>query len=85
MSTNRSIQALIEYVEHFEGRKSLLSISASAELARLQRIEQERDALRDAVVFLKACIGGEDIPFCTETCAVLKKHIERAAALREAE
>lgn len=44
---------------------------------QLASLRAERDEARKLIEFLKAVVKDQDIPFTTETCAVLKKHIER--------
>ncbi len=45
----------------------------------LAALRAERDEAERLLEFLRAAVKGQDIPFDTETCAVLKKHIERSS------
>lgn len=54
-----------------------IPLSQVALTARIAALRVERDEARKLIEFLKAVVKDQDIPFTTETCAVLKKHIER--------
>jgi len=59
--------------EYKEGSLGLTYLAAT----ELADIITERDEAVGLIDFLKAVIKDQNIPFTTETCAVIKKHIER--------